>query len=245
MARANEYVDRSGWVVGKLTVQEFAGRNKFKHVLWKCLCECGNTVTRPAHELTKTSPDIAKSCGCSQHSVSHSKTHGMTGTPAHSSWMAMNQRCNNPSDPHKQKYYADVDVQEAWKTDFIAFYNHIGVQPNDGGKYTIDRIDNEFGYIEGNVRWRTQTYQARHKTLQERSRTGVNGVTLNVKNRRGWDELRYLAAAIDLNGKRIAKTFSVRKYGIIPAFAMACAYRKKMIAELNEQGAEYSASHGL
>lgn len=46
---------------GKLIVIEEAGRNKCGLVLWKCLCDCGNTITLPATSLCSGN---TKSCGC-------------------------------------------------------------------------------------------------------------------------------------------------------------------------------------
>jgi hypothetical protein len=38
--------------------------------------------------------------------------------------------------------------------------------------------------------------------------------------------------------------FSISKLGNDEAFRQACEYRAKMIAELNEQGANYTERHG-
>jgi hypothetical protein len=245
MAKRDDYIDRSGWKFGKITVGSFAGRNKFGQVLWNCLCDCGTKTVVSAVNLVSGSNKAIKSCGCYMPNKDNFKTHGATGTSEFNSWMYMNQRCSSTSDAHKIKYYGEVEVQESWKADFTEFLSHIGRQPNDGSKYTIERLDNSLGYCEGNVRWATQTSQARNKTLQKRSITGFNGVTLSVTNPRGWEKVSYVAVVRNLEGKRISKSFSVKKYGILPAFAMACKFRIGMISDLNAQGAGYSDKHGL
>ena len=40
------------------------------------------------------------------------------------------------------------------------------------------------------------------------------------------------------------KSFSVKNFGLLPAFAMACKFREDKIRELNEQGYGYSENHG-
>lgn len=40
------------------------------------------------------------------------------------------------------------------------------------------------------------------------------------------------------------KKFSVLKLGLLPAFRDAVMYRRKMIEELNAQGAGYTENHG-
>lgn len=48
----------------------------------------------------------------------------------------------------------------------------------------------------------------------------------------------------DSTGKNSQKTYSVLRYGLLPAFKMACEYREKMIKELNSNGASYTERHG-
>ena len=43
---------------------------------------------------------------------------------------------------------------------------------------------------------------------------------------------------------RCRKSFSVKKYGLLEAFNLACEYRKQKIKELNELGYGYSDNHG-
>lgn len=53
-----------------------------------------------------------------------------------------------------------------------------------------------------------------------------------------------VTASFSFAGKSRNKKFSVKKYGLLPAFKMACEYRIKMIEELNQQGAGYTENHG-
>lgn len=46
---------------GKLTVIQVVGRNNNKNLVWKCQCDCGNTVEVPTSSLTSGN---TKSCGC-------------------------------------------------------------------------------------------------------------------------------------------------------------------------------------
>jgi hypothetical protein len=45
---------------GKLLVIKECGRNAFGHVLWECLCDCGNNKIASSNKLTY----YTKSCGC-------------------------------------------------------------------------------------------------------------------------------------------------------------------------------------
>lgn len=233
----------TGQKFGRLTAVSKVGKTSVGESIWLFSCECGKTTNVPVSRVTSGK---TKSCGCfsAESRIGRGKTHGMSHTPAHRSWISMVQRCSDPSDPHKVKYYGDVEIEPVWTTNFSDFYNHIGDQPNDSLSYSIERIKNQLGYVYGNVRWATQTEQARNKKLQRCSQTGVNGVTLCKVNRRGHEELRYAATVYMLNGKRKSKAFSVRKYGLLPAFNLACMARESMIADLNSQGAGYTELHG-
>lgn len=53
----------SGQVFGRLTGLERTGTDKGGNALWKCLCECGNTVVVRSYDLLNGN---TKSCGCLQ-----------------------------------------------------------------------------------------------------------------------------------------------------------------------------------
>ena len=53
--------DLSGKVFGKLTVVNFAGRDKYGNRTWLCKCDCGTEKTVEGSKLTSGN---TKSCGC-------------------------------------------------------------------------------------------------------------------------------------------------------------------------------------
>jgi hypothetical protein len=56
-------------------------------------------------------------------------------------------------------------MYEGWVTDFSAFVAHIGLCPPG---HTLDRIDNNKGYVPGNVRWATTNQQSRNRRVTVR-----------------------------------------------------------------------------
>ena len=56
-------IDRTGQVVGWLTVVRENGLSKDRHVLWLCKCRCGSEVTVSSNHLKK---EDTISCGCFQ-----------------------------------------------------------------------------------------------------------------------------------------------------------------------------------
>jgi hypothetical protein len=56
-----------GQKFGKLTVLEFSHIDKRQTSFWKCVCDCGNLVTKRGTSLTR---GITKSCGCLHYEIS-------------------------------------------------------------------------------------------------------------------------------------------------------------------------------
>lgn len=54
-------IDLTGQKFGKLLVLEKTNKRKWKSVIWKCQCDCGNIVEVDSHSLRKGN---TKSCGC-------------------------------------------------------------------------------------------------------------------------------------------------------------------------------------
>ena len=51
-----------GQRIGKLVVVSPAPRNKYKHLMWECKCDCGNTCIVTQSNLKRSKP--TQSCGC-------------------------------------------------------------------------------------------------------------------------------------------------------------------------------------
>lgn len=60
--------DISGMRFGKLTAIEPVGKNSRRQTIWRCKCDCGNTVDLPIGAITSGN---TKSCGCLRNGVFH------------------------------------------------------------------------------------------------------------------------------------------------------------------------------
>jgi hypothetical protein len=149
-------------IYGKLTVI-WRDHSRYKPggaAYWLCWCECGHTLSTPLHPLrTKRT----KSCGCEaiQTIAGLRRSHGQSRTREYAIWNGMKARCLNPKNRGYPRYGGrGVTVCQEWIDSFEAFIAHIGMQPNDGKVYSLDRIKSHKGYEPGNVRWATKDVQA-------------------------------------------------------------------------------------
>lgn len=144
------------------------------------------------------------------------KTHGMSGTPEYVAWNQLKARCCDP----KHRYYPEyggrgIQVDPAWINDFMAFYGEVGPRPSS--KHSIDRINNDLGYVKGNLRWATQKEQCNnrrpHRTRRpkevveaERAARKADRVTSTTHGRSETPEYAAWAAMKDhcLNPKSLA-----------------------------------------
>ncbi len=146
---------------GRLTVQaDILDTPPPKNRRLHCTCDCGQSLITTVNALRTGK---TRSCGCLRRDVARSSntTHGRSKTPEWKAWCEIKQRCLNPSN-HAYADYGGrgIRLHPPWVRDFAAFYDAIGPRPSP--QLTLDRIDNDKGYVPGNLRWATRTEQLRN-----------------------------------------------------------------------------------
>jgi hypothetical protein len=140
-------------------------------------------------------------------------THGLSRTPAYSSWVAMMHRCHDPASSAFPSYGGrGVAVCQEWH-DFANFYGDMGDRPPG---HTLDRIDNGRGYEPGNCRWADKYTQSINRCttiwlsaagvsrplVEWAARIGADPQVIYQRLRRGWPEEK--SATTPLRPKRRA-----------------------------------------
>ena len=89
--------------------------------------------------------------------------HGLKKTQEYNSWNHMRSRCNNPKlNEYKDYGGRGIKVCPEWNH-FVNFLADMGLMPQDGKDYSIERIENDKGYYKENCKWTTAHYQTRNK----------------------------------------------------------------------------------
>jgi len=119
---------------------------------------------------------------------------------------------------------------------WVLFHGWIDPEPH------IDHIDGDVdnNKIE-NLRLATNRVNGRNCVIRCTNTTGITGIFLS-NGSSGY--YYYVAHWVGIDGKQKQKRFSILKLGEAEALRLSCEYRKRMIEELNEQGAGYTERHG-
>lgn len=101
------------------------------------------------------------------------KIHGLTDHKVYKTWKRIKSRCYNPNNPSYTHYGGrGIKMQESWISNPHMFYVYVTLLPRypgeDGignikGKLSLDRIDNNSNYEEGNLRWATPKQQLQNR----------------------------------------------------------------------------------
>lgn len=196
-------IDLTGQRFGRLTVIEYAGQSKQKTAMWKCQCDCGNTVTVRSICLRKGD---TQSCGCyAVEQVKKANTkHGMKTRASkpdriYNIWNSMKGRCQNPNNDDYEHYGGrGIVVCEEWQ-EFEPFYD-LAMANGYEKNLTIDRINVNGNYEPSNCRWADVMVQNNNKndnryitangethTLAEWGRiAGIKPDTIAKRMKKGW-----------------------------------------------------------
>lgn len=119
-------------------------------------------------------------------------------SPLYKRWAGLKQRCTDPNATNYHNYGGrGIKLYKKWY-DFAVFAADVGAPPSPA--HQLDRIDNNKGYVPGNVRWVTRAENVRnsrkchHVEIDGVTKPifawlehfGLNRRTFDARVRRGW-----------------------------------------------------------
>lgn len=233
-------VDHRGVRYGKVVGISPTDNRYRKSIIWLWKCDCGQEFEALATNFV--SAGHSRGCGdCvkkfrAEVCMRVRGKHLMSGTKEHKAWTEIKHRIGTHPN------YLDLEIDPLLNDSFEAFYKEIGPIPSQRGRWSVGRIDNDVGYIVGNIQWETPAQQARNRGKCSNNTSGVTGVFVR-RNEDGTPN-SFVARWCGLDHKQHEKGFNVRKYGEELAFLAACEARDQAIRLLNQQSAGYAPAHG-
>lgn len=178
---ARPAIDLTGQRFNRLTVQYCvdAPEKKYKRTYWRCICDCGTVKIIDTGSLRKGG---TQSCGClgREQSAERLRTlkpgtkHGLSKTQEHAAWLRARARCKQTHLPEFADY---ARLKPCFDFDSLEqFIAELGRRPSPA--HSVDRIDNERGYIPGNIRWATMSEQNSNQRKKAIATSVYRGVTL-------------------------------------------------------------------
>jgi len=114
--------------------------------------------------------------------------------PLYSVWTSLRDRCRNPNNDRYTRYgKRGITFSQSFDTfhGFLAYVSQLADFPysNEGKQlkeYSIDRIDCDLGYVEGNLRWTDQYTQAANKSWKKPNSTSNYVGVIYCKTNAAW-----------------------------------------------------------
>lgn len=142
-------------------------------------CDCGRMKQRYSQSCNACARKRQAALSLNMGMLKHGHASDRRLSSEYACWLAIKQRCLNPSNPAHKDYGArGIRICDEWRADFDRFLKDVGCRPSL--EHSIDRIDNDGHYEPTNVRWATKSEQQLNRRVSLRLR-GLNNKSLSLQ----------------------------------------------------------------
>jgi hypothetical protein len=132
---------------------------------WLCRCECGTEKVVEGSALRRGK---SGSCGCLANELIAERLikHNCQKHPLYNIWLAARQRTINRNSKDYPRYGGrGIKMHPRWENNVESFVKYLlsALGPKPTPQHSLDRIDNDQGYIPGNLRWATKSEQNKNR----------------------------------------------------------------------------------
>lgn len=166
-----EYCLMPGSIIGSLEIGERVYHKKpFYNLEVRCIGSCNS----PWFEISKANLSIRLYFDCCDSNCS-SQDNRLENESLYSKWSNTKQRLFNENNENFDSYdelIIGLKMEPEWVDNFSAYEAYVEtLSPtkkeiqlaNPGKRITVDRKDNDYGYIKGNLRWATPEIQRQNQ----------------------------------------------------------------------------------
>lgn len=155
---------KEGQRFGALVIVKVIGR--------RSIVKCDCSVTKEVFNCNLGARTV--SCGC-YHRTKNGLGLGKKKRPNYKTWIEVKRRIFSPTYQNFDHYGGrGLTMEPGWVEDFDAFDKYLNsLTPAKQAGNSLDRKDNNLGYVEGNLRWAD-------KSTQQTNRRTVLGIEKNL-----------------------------------------------------------------
>ena len=116
--------------------------------------------------------------------------HNLTKSKTYKTWCNIVQRCYNSTNKVYSYYGGNGILMESiFRDSFSEFSKYLETLPNyikwlSTDELSLDRIDGNLGYVQGNLKFSTKTEQVENQKLRVDNKSGYKGVCYHKLNKK-------------------------------------------------------------